>query len=442
MKKISTKAFVFGIIILLLSSTTIVSSSILTTQKLTPEASSNELKTLNILDPTKITQAIAMVNETLVRGFLENLTAFGPRPTGTYGCEKAAEYLFEQFKNMGLETRYHEWTTFNKLIPMLRYNGKNVEGALLGKYPTKEVLIFNGHYDSVEVSPGANDDGSGIAAILTAAYALSNFEFNRTIKFVAFSGEEVGLLGSRAYAKEAYENNEKILVEFNADMIGYAETSLGGRSVSISSTQDAKWAVNKIKEVNKNYSINFNVKEGWNMTPGGPRTGSDFHDFLLYGYESLAFWESEGYPYFHTQDDTIDHVNFSYLVNVTKIIVGSLAYLADMENEYPQVKIGSPRRGSLYFEDRVIKVFRYENTLVIDDILINAEVTPGNAPIKKVEFYYNGKLKFTDTDVPYQWRLNELSIRRHNITVIAYDELGRTASDEMNFFFVNLNKKR
>jgi hypothetical protein len=113
-----------------------------------------------------------------------------------------------------------------------------------------------------------------------------------------------------------------------------------------------------------------------------------------------------------------------------------------MENEYPQVKIGSPERGSLYFEDRVLKVFRYEKTLVINDILINAEVTPGNAPIEKVEFYYEGELKNIDTELPFQWRLNERSIGPHEIKVVVYDELGRNASDTMNVLFLNLNKKR
>jgi len=441
-RKIQTKVIVFGVIILLLSGTTLASSYALVTQKPTPDHSSG-LKTLSAPDSSKIAQAIEMVNETILRGFLENLTAFGPRETGTYGCEKAAGYLFDQLNGTGLETRYQDWASWGTAVLHPRhYKSENVEGTLTGIDPNKEVLVLNGHYDSVKVSPGANDDGTGIVAMLTAASILSNFEFNRTIKFVAFSGEEEGLLGSRAYAKEAYENNEKILIELNADMIGVGETDVSGTNVSLSSSQDAKWAVNKIEDVNENYSIFSHVNPGWNISVGGKRVGSDYHDFLLYGYESIAFWESGDYPYYHTSEDTIEHVNFSYLVNMTKLIVGTLAYLADMDNEYPQVKIGSPRRGSLYFEDRILKDFRYEKTLVIDDILINAEVTPGNAPIEKVEFYYDGKLNYTDTDVPYQWRLNELSLRKHNVTVIVYDKLGRTASDEINFFFINLNKKR
>ncbi len=392
----------------------------------------------------KIAEAIEMVNETLLRAYMQELVDIGPRLTGTYGCEKAAEYIYGQFENAGLETRYQYWQSFNDRRPFRFFKDKNVEATLHGiGQNSEEVLIFNAHYDTVKVSPGANDDGSGVVAVLAASYILSKFEFNRTIKFVTFSGEEKGLLGSRAYVKEAYEKNEDILVEFNADMIGYAVTAQGGRTVALSSTRDAKWITDEIKKLNEDYGINFNVRKGWNMTPGGPRMGSDFYDFVLYGYESVAFWQSESNrSYYHTENDTIEHVNFSYLVNVTKIIVGSLAHLADMKVAYPRVRIGTPRHGKLYFEDRTLKTFRYGKTIVIDDVLVHADVKEGDGHIEKVDFYYDNKLVFTDTTIPYQWRINKLSFRKHNVKVVVYDELGRNASDETNFYLFDLNRKR
>ena len=58
------------------------------------------------IDDQKIVQAIEMVNESLLREYLEVLVSNGPRKTGTYGCEMAAEYIYNQFKEIGLETRY------------------------------------------------------------------------------------------------------------------------------------------------------------------------------------------------------------------------------------------------------------------------------------------------------------------------------------------------
>ncbi len=439
MKKIVI-GYILGIVILLLLSPIISATQI--TQTIT--ISTNKQNNLGELNP-KIIQAIEMVNESLLRAFLDELVSIGPRMTGTYGCEKAAEYLCEQFNDFGLETRYQEWATFNTRLPLRHYKGKNIEATLNGtNKDCDEILIFNAHYDTVKESPGANDDGSGVVAVLAAAYILNNFEFNRTIKFVTFSGEEVGLIGSRAYVKEIYENNEELIVEFNADMIGYAETAQGGRNVTLSPTEDAHWIVEEIKSVNDNYDINFNINTGGIIEPGGSRGGSDYYDFVLYGYEAVAFWESEwNRDYFHNPEDSIEHINFSYFVNVTKLIVGSLAHLADnTEINYPMLRIESPKRGRLYFEDRTLRVFRHHRTIVIDDVLICTEVKPGDCPIEKVEFYFDNKLKHTDTEKPYQWRINQRSLRKHTIKAVAYDEKGRTTSDQIDFRFINLMLKR
>jgi hypothetical protein len=126
---------------------------------------------------------------------------------------------------------------------------------------------------------------------------------------------------------------------------------------------------------------------------------------------------------------------------MTKLIVASLAHIADIENTHPQVQIGAPRRGRLYIEDRNIRDFKYDRTWVIDDFCICVEVKPGNAPIEKVEFYIDGALKNTDSEIPYQWRLNERSVRKHKVKVIAYDTEGRTASDQLIFRYINLRTK-
>ena len=436
----TTYVYFISIVLVLLLSPIVSATQISKTIK----ASTDDYNTIGDLN-LKIAEAVNMVNEPMLKSFLEELVSIGPRMTGTYGCEKAAEYLYEQFQDFGLETRYHNWATINNKLPLRHYKGQNIEATLNGtNKDCEEILIFNAHYDTVKNSPGANDDGSGVAAVLAAAYILNKFEFNRTIKFVAFSGEEVGLIGSRAYVKEIYENNVEILVEFNADMIGYAETVYGGKNITLVPTEDAKILVEDIKSVNNNYGINFNINAGNIITPGGSRGGSDYYDFVLYGYEAIAFWESEwNRDYFHNPEDTIEHINFSYFVNVTKLIVGSLAYLADkVEINHPTLRIGSPKRGRLYFEDRTLRIFKHHRTIVIDDVLICTEVKPGDSPIEKVEFYMDNKLKYTDYEKPYQWRINQLSFRKHSIKAVAYDEEGRTSSDEIKFRFINLMLKR
>jgi hypothetical protein len=118
-------------------------------------------------------------------------------------------------------------------------------------------------------------------------------------------------------------------------------------------------------------------------------------------------------------------------------MVAVLAHMADIDVYHPQIKIINPKRGDFYFWDRPIFEFRYDRIFVFDDILVTVDVKPGDSPIEKVEFYYDDNLMFTDKDPPYQWKLNKISIRKHNVKAVLYDEAGRTSEDEITFRYIN-----
>jgi hypothetical protein len=102
----------------------------------------------------------------------------------------------------------------------------NVVTVLAGQTePGKECLI-TAHYDDYSedpynYAPGADDNASGTVAILTAAHILKDFQFDYTLKFVGFAGEEQGLLGSEAYAEKAQQRGDTIIGVYNFDMIAY-----------------------------------------------------------------------------------------------------------------------------------------------------------------------------------------------------------------------------
>ena len=112
-----------------------------------------------------------------------------------------------------------------------------------------------------------------------------------------------------------------------------------------------------------------------------------------------------------------------------------------MQDNYdtcPQVRIVSPRFGKLYFEGREKFNISKLKTVVIDDIWIWTEVKFATIPIERAEFYFGNKLKFTDTEPPFKWYFNRLSIRKHRISVVIYDTLGRTSSDWRDINFINI----
>lgn len=384
----------------------------------------------------KISEILSMIDENLILNYLQIIVGFGPRTTGSYGCEKAASYIYHQFTEMQLTTRFQNWTSWGNRYHPHFYTSQNIEGTLFG---TKHLsaIIFNAHYDSVAQGPGANDDGSGTAAVLAAAYALSHFDFKRTIKFVTFSGEEIGLLGSRVYTKEAYKKNESILIEINADMIGYDE---GSRTMTVTATEDAGWVANVFQNINTNYSIGLTLNRGKINRVNHKMSGSDYASFLPYGWESVCCWEGDHDPNFHSPQDNLTNVNISYLVNTTRIIAATLAYLADLSTTPPQVRITSPRLGYFYNAGmKKIEINEFKTT-VIDDIWIWAEVDYVTTPIERAEFYFDGKLVYTDMDPPFKWHFNKFSVKKHQITVFVYNQLGQNSSDWREIRFINFFK--
>jgi len=430
------------IIITLFLASPVLSST--TKKTLTDTKEYTELNELKELTPDpKIQAMIDLINESYIRDILTHLCLdIGARYTQTYGAEQAAKYIFEEFEKMGLQTSFHYFKDFNYRIKKPRiFKDKSIEAILPGiEESTDEIIIFNAHYDTTKDSQGAIDDGTGVAAVMAAAQALSKFGFNRSIYFLTFSGEEVGLIGSRNYVRDIYKNDTDLLLQINADMVGYATNATEGKMAYLSQSQEAGWFLDEIQKVNQIYDFGFDLKKSsFDLTAiGNTRYGSDYWDFVYHGYNSIAFWESGRYEYANTPYDYFEYINFSYLTNMTKIIAASIAHLADLDVYYPQIQIGAPRRGCLYFEDKIIKEFKHEQTIVFDDILIYPEIKPGDAPIERVEFYYDGKLMFTDEEKPYQWRLNKGSLfLKHEVEVKIIDEIGRETSDFIKFRYIN-----
>jgi aminopeptidase YwaD len=428
---------VFVLFIIFLLSSTAASSSF--SQKNTTNSSLLVKQKVQTTSSQKISDILSLIDENLILRYLQNIVGFGPRKTGTYGCEKAAQYIHQQFIENGLIARRQNWTgRGNEVIPR-RYTSQNIEGTIPGTDPTDtSIIIFNAHYDSVAKGPGANDDGSGTVAVLAAAYALSHFDFKRTVKFVTFSGEEEGLLGSQACTKEAYARNDNILVEINADMVGHDE---GSKTMTVTATEDAGWVAEIFQSMNANYTIGLTVNRGTINRAGHGLGGSDYSAFIPYSWESVCCWEGDHDPNFHSALDNLSNVNLSYLVNTTRMIAAALAYLADMDQTPPQVRITSPRVGFLYNDGMQKRPLSEFKTTVINNIWIWAEVDNATIPIQRAEFYYDGKLVYTDTEAPFKWEFNKFSLRKHQITVMVYDQLGRNSSDWREIRFINIFKK-
>jgi len=305
------------------------SATVITGQKKSVE------KTLPISNGD-ITDLITQLDEAMMEEYINDLVDisknhyFLSRVTGTAGCEEAKEYINDKFNNMGLETRYHEWTAKGLfgIWSLLTYNSHNVEAILPGADPdSKDIYIVSAHYDTVYRTPSADDNSAGVAAVLSAAEIMSQYTFNHTVRFVAFSGEEQGLLGSHEYAKDAYENCDNIIGVFNFDMIGYTETVEDGKKMRVYENTFSDWIGNLSVDVNDEYNEDIGFDElVRSYDPSGH--GSDYLSFWNYGYDAVFNHEYKWNPNKDTGGDTIENMNITYATKVAKLTMATIATLA------------------------------------------------------------------------------------------------------------------
>jgi|TARA_B110001450_G_scaffold254673_1_gene280516 Zn-dependent M28 family amino/carboxypeptidase len=154
------------------------------------------------------------------------------RKVGTPGIEKAAIYIETEFKNIGLSfydtlDGYRQTFAFKSREDNQYITTSNIIGVLLGKSKKEEYVIISAHYDHLGIKNisgdsifnGANDNASGVTGVLTLAKYFKEKKLNeRTIIFVAFTAEEMGLVGSEYFGKGI--DASKYIAGINLEMIG------------------------------------------------------------------------------------------------------------------------------------------------------------------------------------------------------------------------------
>ncbi len=179
---------------------------------------------------------VAAIDTTTVRKHLYTLASddMQGRATGTPGIEKAAQYIEGEFKRIGLKTydsltSYRQTFTFKNKRTQEEITAFNVIGVLEGKSKKDEYVVVSGHYDHLgiiktegvldSIYNGADDDASGTAAVMALAEYFTKKNTNeRSIVFVAFTAEEMGLVGSTHFGKDV--NPSKFVAGINIEMIG------------------------------------------------------------------------------------------------------------------------------------------------------------------------------------------------------------------------------
>lgn len=230
----------------------------------------------------------------------------------------ARDWIMQKFLSFG----YSDVTTDN-----FGYPTGNVICVKQGTTQPNSVIVVGAHYDSYntqndpyEFAPGADDNGSGTAAVLEMARALSQIDTKKTIVFAAFNAEEVGLVGSDFMASQYAAMGVNVEFMLNLDMVAYNESSSPYVTlfygVFDGYAQTIADAYNRLGELTPNM--------------GGYAANSDHASFLNYGYYGVYVQEGTfNYDGWHTNIDISSRLDFDYF---TKLVRGTIASLGFVDN--------------------------------------------------------------------------------------------------------------
>ncbi len=247
--------------------------------------------------------------------------------------QQTRDYIREQMSERGIglvEQRFsHQGDT-----------GINLVGSLIGAAGADQYYLIDGHYDTVATSPGADDNASGTAGMLEAMRVLSQFNSERSIRFVGFDKEELGLVGSRHYARNL-PTNETVLGMINFEMIGYTCTS----QPECQNFPNADTSIYNIRSSSAQSMSDTFIAVGNTHVPG-LKIGSTFDDgdfnfrrsdhapFWDIGVDALFITDGANFrtPHYHQSSDLLQSLDTGFMANVVKTAVGTLASKAGVHH--------------------------------------------------------------------------------------------------------------
>jgi Peptidase family M28 len=321
----------------------------------------------------QVEKIVSEVSEKNITEILKKLESFGTRnilstqDNPSRGVGAARKWIYEQFRGYSpkLEVSFDQYK-------LKKIEGRasrvprdvdlyNVVAVLPGTTNKEERIIISGHYDTIVMgrptgtpadasatgagaappmrdpdldAPGVTDDGSGTACVMELARVLSHYEFEKTLVFVTFAGEEEGLLGSSLYAEKAHAANQKIEAVLNNDIIGSDVSGSGrmdNRRLSVFSEDPddspSRELARYIRDIGERYLPSMHVDTVFRADRFG--RGGDHTPFNQEGFTAVRLSSpEENFANQHTVTDTFANTSVPYITLVTKVNGAAAASLA------------------------------------------------------------------------------------------------------------------
>jgi len=258
------------------------------------------------------------------------------------GLIAATDFLERKLSQVGYKVKRQGYEIDNQTY-------YNLEVEIIGTEKPQEIVVVGGHYDSVYTSPAANDNGTGAAATLELARLFAGKKPARTLRFVEFVNEEppffqTDQMGSLVYAKQCRDRKDNIVAMLSLETMGYYSDEIG--------SQQYPFPLDRIYPLQGNFigfvgnlesrKLVHNVVESFRRHAKFPSEGatlprlipgvgwSDQWAFWQQGYPGVMVTDTAPfrYPYYHTDEDTPDKIDYERLARVVAGLEQVIAELA------------------------------------------------------------------------------------------------------------------
>lgn len=300
-----------------------------------------------------------LIDANRMRKDVEHLASFPTRNTNTPQLEVAAEWMLERYKEIkGVEAELWKYKVAAGRRVVADKDVVEVVANLKGTSDRR--ILIGGHMDTINMSqgsnpmtsiaPGANDDGSGTILALEVARAMADVPRKQTCMFAAFTGEEQGLLGSRALAQRAKAEGWKLDAVLSNDMVGNSSNNYGQKDdkrvrvfsdepSAENATANSRELARFVEWITRGRVKGFGVKLVFRADRFG--RGGDHTPFHQAGFPAVRIVEvHEEYSRQHTENDLAKFMDWKYLANCARINLLAYASLANADEPPTSVRVG------------------------------------------------------------------------------------------------------
>jgi len=296
-----------------------------------------QTKKTNDLEVVKTEVSVAEVQDDLT--YLASDELMG-RKTGSAGIEDAAVFIENKFKNFGVEPYFE---TYRDHFMIKDVEGFNIVGYLEGNDPElkDEFIVVGAHYDHIGVGKevegdtianGANDNAAGTVGVIQLAKHFSQISQNkRSIIFALFSGEEMGLKGSKHLANKLKAEELDLYVMFNLEMIGVPMKAKDYKAY-LTGFEKSNLA-DKFNEYSNGEEVLGFLPQAQQMSLFKRSDNYPFFEAFNVPSQTVSTFDFSNYPYYHHVDDESEFLNAEFMASLIEDLIPGLQKMTNTEEK-------------------------------------------------------------------------------------------------------------